>query len=76
MTFIRCMGIPMSHRKNIDHHTYIIETWFSNEDKGYVAIVNNLGGVDHAVHVSAVGDDKYKAIAEVSEALRSWESSD
>lgn len=66
----------MYHKENIDHHTYIIETWFSEEDKGYVAIVNNLGNADYTVHVSAIGDDKYKAIAEVSEALRSWEESD
>ena len=66
----------MTNRESIDHHTYIIETWFSKEDNGYVALINNLGDKDHTVHVSAVGDDKYKAIAEVSEALRSWESSD
>ena len=65
----------MSHRENIDHRVYVIETWFSEEDKGYVALINNLGDKECIVHVSAIGDDRYKAIAEVSEALRSWESS-
>ena len=58
------------------HYTYIIQTWYSEEDEGWVAAVVNLSTPDENVYVSAVADDKYKAIAEVSEALRSWESSD
>ena len=58
------------------HYTYIIQTWYSEEDEGWVAAVVNLSTPDENVYVSAIGDDKYKAIAKVSEALRSWESSD
>lgn len=58
------------------HYTYIIQTWYSEEDEGWVAAVVNLSTPDESVYVSAIGDDKYKAIAEVSEALRSWEESD
>ena len=57
------------------HYTYIIQTWYSEEDEGWVAAVVNLSTPTENVYVSAIGDDKYKAIAEVSEALRSWESS-
>ena len=58
------------------HYTYIIQVFESEEDEGWVAAVVNLSTPDESVYVSAVADDKYKAIAEVSEALRSWESSD
>ena len=58
------------------HYTYIIQAFESEEDEGWVAAVVNLSTPDESVYVSAIGDDKYKAIAEVSEALRSWESSD
>ena len=58
------------------HYTYIIQTWYSEEDEGWVAAVVNLSTPTESVYVSAIGDDKYKAIAEVSEALWSWESSD
>ena len=58
------------------HYTYIIQTWYSEEDEGWVAAVVNLSTPDENVYVSGIGEDKYKAIAEVSEALRSWEGSD
>ena len=58
------------------HYTYIIQTWYSEEDEGWVAAVVNLSTPTESVYVSAIGDDRYKAIAEVSGALRSWESSD
>ena len=58
------------------HYTYIIQTWYSEEDGGWVAAVVNLSTPDENVYVSGIGEDKYKALAEVSEALRSWESSD
>ena len=58
------------------HYTYIIQVFESEEDGGWVAAVVNLSTPDESVYVSAVADDKYKAIAKVSEALRSWESSD
>ena len=59
-----------------DYSVYTFQVHYSEEDNGWVAVVVGLGTADHYVHVSAVGKDKYKAIAEVSEALRSWESSD
>lgn len=55
------------------HYTYIIQTWYSEEDEGWVAAVVNLSTPTESVYVSAIGDDKYKAIAEVSEALKVWE---
>ena len=60
----------------MDLKTYTFGTWFSPEDNKWVASVYHLGGTTHTVTISAFGDDRYKAIAEVSEALRSWESSD
>ena len=49
-----------------DYAVYTLQVFYSEEDNGYVAVVVGLGTKDHYVHVSAVGDDKYKAIAEVS----------
>ena len=60
-------------REMTKHYTYIIQTWYSEEDEGWVAAVVNLSTPDESVYVSGIGEDKYKALAEVSEALRSWE---
>lgn len=57
----------------MDLKTYTIGTWFSPEDNEWVASVYHLGGPDHTVHISALGADRYSAIAEVSKALKAWE---
>ena len=56
-----------------DYDVYTLQVFYSEEDNGYVAVVVGLGTKDYSVHVSAIGDDKYKAIAEVSKALKAWE---
>ena len=56
-----------------DYDVYTFQVFYSEADNGYVAVVVGLGAKDHSVHVSAVGEDKYKAIAEVSKALKAWE---